>query len=87
MEPVKLVYFSWIRERVGMSDETINLPADVTTIDALFGWLRSRGEEFEAFLEQPDVVRVALDQEHVGDRNTSIAGVREIALFPQMTGG
>ena len=84
---MKLVYFSWIRERVGFGEEEVELPAEVTTIATLFDWLRSRGEEFESFLQQPDIIRVALDMEHENDRNASLEGIREIALFPPMTGG
>jgi len=84
---MKLVYFSWIRERVGTGEEDVTLPDGVDTIATLFDWLKSRGEEFEAALEYPDVVRVALDHEHVDDRATSLAGVKEIAIFPPMTGG
>ncbi len=84
---MKLVYFSWIRERVGFGEEEVELPAEVTTIATLFDWLRSRGEEFESFLQQPDIIRVALDMEHENDRNASLEGISEIALFPPMTGG
>ncbi len=84
---MKLVYFSWIRERVGFGEEEVELPAEVTTIATLFEWLKSRGEEFEAFLQQPDIIRVALDMEHENDRNASLEGISEIALFPPMTGG
>jgi len=84
---MKLMYFSWIRERIGTGEEEVELPGGVDTVSALFDWLKGRGEEFQAALEHPDIVRVALDQEHVDDRDTSLAGVREIALFPPMTGG
>ena len=84
---MKLVYFSWIRERVGFSEEELELPAEVSTISDLFDWLRGRGEEFSSFLEQPDIIRVALDREHIGDRNASVKDAKEIALFPPMTGG
>ena len=84
---MKLVYFSWIRERVGFGEEEVELPAEVTTIATLFDWLKTRGEEFDAFLQQPDIIRVALDMEHENDRNASLDGVHEIALFPPMTGG
>ncbi len=84
---MKLVYFSWIRERVGFGEEEVELPAEVTTIATLFDWLKTRGEEFEAFLQQPDIIRVALDMEHENDRNAPLDGVKEIALFPPMTGG
>ena len=84
---MKLVYFAWIRERVGTGEEEITPPGDVATVGELLDWLKTRGEEFEAALEYDSMVRVAIDQEHVDDRTTPIAGAREIALFPPMTGG
>lgn len=84
---MKLVYFSWIRERIGTGEEDVTLPNGVDTVASLLDWLKSRGEEFEAALEYPDVVRIALDHEHVDDRETSLEGVKEIAIFPPMTGG
>lgn len=82
----KLVYFAWVRERIGKSDETIELPSDVVTVRDLLCWLRERGEEYAHALEHPEVIRVALDHEHV-DHGEKLAGVGEIALFPPMTGG
>lgn len=82
----KLVYFAWVRERIGKPDEDIVLPETVSTVSDLLGWLRSRGDGYEAALQHPEVIRVAIDQEHVDHRDT-IAGAREIALFPPMTGG
>ena len=84
---MKLVYFSWIRERIGTGEEDVTLPDGVDTIASLLDWLKSRGDEFETALEYPDVVRIALDHEHVDDRQTSLTGVKEIAIFPPMTGG
>ena len=49
-------------------------------------WLKGRGEEYENALQYPDVIRVAINQEHV-DHRESLAGANEIALFPPMTGG
>lgn len=83
---MKLVYFAWVRERIGRSEEEIALPADVATVADLLGWLKARGEGYEAALEHPNVIRVAIDHEHV-EHSTPIAGAGEIALFPPMTGG
>jgi molybdopterin synthase sulfur carrier subunit len=83
---MKLVYFAWVRERIGKPDEEVDLPAEVETVSDLLKWLKSRGEEYENALQYPDVIRVAINQEHVGHRER-IAGAREIALFPPMTGG
>ena len=83
---VKILYFSWIRERVGMGEETIGLPAGVDTVGQMLHWLKGRNEQFAAALEFPDIIRVALDQEHV-DHEQDLGSAREIALFPPMTGG
>jgi sulfur-carrier protein len=84
---MKLVYFSWIRERIGVAEEEVNLPADVDTVSRLLSWLRSRGEEYDAALQHESAVRVAINHEHVPERGAKIDGAREIALFPPMTGG
>ncbi len=62
------------------------LPPDVATVADLLRWLKARGEGYEHALQHPEVIRVAIDQEHVDHRET-IAGASEIALFPPMTGG
>ena len=82
----KLVYFSWVRERIGKTDEVVALPSEVSTIADLLNWLQGRGEEYAAALEFPEIIRVALDQEHA-DHTDQIGNVKEIALFPPMTGG
>jgi molybdopterin synthase sulfur carrier subunit len=83
---VKLLYFAWIRERVGKPDEDVALPASVTTVGELVEWLRGRGEEYAHAFDNPKVVRAAVDKVHVR-AEAKIAGAREIALFPPMTGG
>ena len=82
----KLKYFAWVRERIGMSEEMIDLPGDVKTAGDLLGFLAKRGEGYAAALQYPKVIRVAVNQEHVG-HDELISGAREIALFPPMTGG
>jgi molybdopterin synthase sulfur carrier subunit len=83
---MKLVYFAWVRERIGLSEEEIVLPPDVATVRDLLAWLRGRGEEYEAALRHQDVIRVAIDREHA-EHGERVAGASEIALFPPMTGG
>jgi len=84
---MKILYFAWIRERVGIAQEEIDLPGEVTTVDAFLNWLKTRGQEFDYALENTSAVRVALDREHCNDFSQPLAGVSEIALFPPMTGG
>ncbi|PLP58713.1 molybdopterin converting factor subunit 1 [Mesorhizobium loti] len=83
---MKLIYFAWVRERIGKSEEDVELPAEVTTVAELLAWLKSRGEEYENALQHARSIRVAINQEHV-DHGEKIGGAREIALFPPMTGG
>lgn len=82
----KLVYFAWVRERIGKAEEEVTLPSGVETVGDLLLWLKGRGEEYEHALQHPDVIRVAINHEHV-DHREKIGGTSEIALFPPMTGG
>jgi molybdopterin synthase sulfur carrier subunit len=83
---VRLLYFAWVRERVGKPEETVEPPASVKTIADLVAWLAARGEEYAHAFENPKVVRAAIDRAHV-KADAAIAGAREIAFFPPMTGG
>jgi molybdopterin synthase sulfur carrier subunit len=83
---MKLLYFAWLRERVGKPEEEIVLPPDVLTVAGLMQWLSGRGEEYAYAFENPKVIRAAIDHTHVKPE-AAIAGAREIAFFPPMTGG
>ena len=83
---MKLVYFAWVRERVGKAEEEIAPPASVATVAELVAWLSKRGEEYAHAFENPNVIRAAIDKRHV-KAGAAIAGAREIAFFPPMTGG
>ena len=83
---MKLLYFAWVRERVGKPEEEIEPPAGVATVGDLMTWLSLRGEEYAHAFENPKVIRAAIDRAHV-KAETAIAGAREIAFFPPMTGG
>jgi molybdopterin synthase sulfur carrier subunit len=83
---MRLIYFAWVRERIGKTEEELVLPDGIETVADLLRWLRARGDEYEHALRYPEAIRVAINQEHVGHRE-KIAGAREVALFPPMTGG
>jgi sulfur-carrier protein len=83
---MKLVYFAWVRERVGRTDEEVDVPDSVTTVADLVRWLQGRGEEYVYAFENDGIVRAAIDHVHVKP-DATIAGAREIAFFPPMTGG
>lgn len=83
---MKLVYFAWVRERIGLAEEELELPPDVRTAGALLDWLPTLGENYAHALERPDVIRIAIDKAHAR-REDALGGAREVALFPPMTGG
>jgi molybdopterin synthase sulfur carrier subunit len=83
---VKIVYFAWVRERIGKAEEELELPAGIATVADLMAWLSGRGEEYAHAFENPKVIRAALDRSHAR-AETAITGAREIAFFPPMTGG
>jgi molybdopterin synthase sulfur carrier subunit len=84
--PVKLLYFAWLREKIGRTEEILDLPPTLATVADLLSWLRQRGPEYEAAFGRPGVVRAAIDKRHA-QPGAAIAGAREIALFPPVTGG
>jgi molybdopterin synthase sulfur carrier subunit len=83
---VKLLYFAWLRERIGKSDEELSVPAEVKTVRDLMEWLAGRGEEYAYAFENRKVIRAAIDRTHV-QPDAPIAAAHEIAFFPPMTGG
>lgn len=83
---VRLLYFAWVRERIGRGDEVVEIPSGLATVADLIGWLGARGPEYAAAFTDPKIIRAAIDQAHVKP-GASIAGAREIAFFPPVTGG
>jgi len=82
----KLLYFAWMREKTGRAEEQVELPDGVETIADLIAWQKARGPDFAAAFEREDVIRAAIDHEHVA-HDAPVAGAREIAFFPPVTGG
>ena len=83
---MRVKYFAWVRERIGISEEMVDPPAAVRTVDDLIGWLSKRGETYAYAFEKPKVIRAAIDHSHVKP-DAAISGASEIAFFPPMTGG
>jgi molybdopterin synthase sulfur carrier subunit len=83
---VKLRYFAWVRERVGLAEEDVDPPSGIATVADLVVWLTERGEGYAYAFENPKVIRAAIDKSHVR-ADAPIRGASEIAFFPPMTGG
>jgi molybdopterin synthase sulfur carrier subunit len=83
---VKLLYFAWLRARIGQAEEELALPAEVRDVADLLEWLRRRGGGYAEALRDLSVIRVAVNQDYVG-RGHPIRDGDEVALFPPVTGG
>jgi sulfur-carrier protein len=83
---MKALYFAWVRERVGKAEEELDLPETVATVGDVIAWLSKRGEGYAHAFEKPLAVRAALDRVHARS-DAAIAGAKEVAFFPPMTGG
>ena len=83
---MKLIYFAWLRTRIGLAQEQVEAPPDVRTVGELLAWLQTRGPGYALALADLSIVRVAVNQDYVGlDR--VLAPGDEVALFPPVTGG
>ncbi|MGM0584321.1 MAG: molybdopterin converting factor subunit 1 [Pseudomonadota bacterium] len=81
---MQILYFAWLRERIGRSSEDI--ATDAPTVMALVEELRAREPRYAAAFEDLDALRVAIDQE-AAEFDAPLAGAREVAFFPPVTGG
>ncbi|MFZ5677748.1 MAG: molybdopterin converting factor subunit 1 [Pseudomonadota bacterium] len=82
----KLLYFARMRQIIGKGEEEIALPPDITTVSGLIDFLKARDETYAAAFADPRIIRAAIDQSHA-PLDAPIAGAREIAFFPPVTGG
>ncbi len=79
-----VLYFAWVRERIGAPKDKIETNA--ATVTELVDELRAREPRYEAAFADLSALRVAVDQE-LSDFDAPLAGAREVAFFPPMTGG
>ena len=83
---IELLYFAWVRETLGRGSEVVDVPAEAATIADLLDWLaRNSADHARAFADR-DRLRAALDQEF-SPLDAPLAGARELAIFPPVTGG
>ncbi|RYD18920.1 MAG: molybdopterin converting factor subunit 1 [Lysobacteraceae bacterium] len=83
---IELLYFAWVRERVGKASETVSAPAEVTTVAELIDWLaRDSAVHADAFVDRARL-RAAVDQTFV-PLDAPLGNAREVAIFPPVTGG
>jgi len=83
---MKVLYFAWLRQKIGAGEEEVSPPPAVNTPAALVAWLKAKSPAHAAAFANMKAVRVAINQEFA-DWNAAIAEGDEIAFFPPVTGG
>ncbi len=83
---MRVLYFAWVREKVGVAEEVVSPPADVATVAGLIDWLAERSPGHAYAFADRSRLRAAVDQAFV-PLEASVAGAREVAIFPPVTGG
>lgn len=83
---MKILYFAWVREKIGRAEEIRQLPDTVVSVGDVIAWLKTQGPEYQNAFAEAKVIRAALDRSHVR-HDAPIAGAEEIAFFPPVTGG
>ncbi|MSP94358.1 MAG: molybdopterin converting factor subunit 1 [Alphaproteobacteria bacterium] len=81
---MKILYFAWLRQKIGRSEETLDVPA--ANVAGLIDHLRARGPGYEAAFRDMKSIRCAVNQEHVG-LDAKLGPNDEVAFFPPVTGG
>ncbi|MBB4022724.1 MAG: molybdopterin converting factor subunit 1 [Confluentimicrobium sp.] len=81
---IEILYFAWVRERIGLPKERLETSA--ATVADLVEELKAREERYAAAFADLTALRVAVDQE-LTEFDAPLDGVREVAFFPPMTGG
>ena len=83
---LNISYFAWVRERMGIADEAVEIPAGVTDLAALLAWLAARDARGAVAFAEPHRIRAAIDGVMMGP-DAPLTGAHEVALFPPVTGG
>ncbi len=86
MTPIRILYFAWLKDRLGRGEEQANLPENIVDIGGLRLWMRSRGPVFERAFAEGGRIRAAVNREFAED-DAPVHPGDEIAFFPPVTGG
>ena len=83
---MRVRYFAWLKQRVGVAEEMVAPPATVVDVAGLMAWLKGRGAPYDTAFEPDEVIRVAVNQVYAR-RDAPVRPGDEVAFFPPVTGG
>jgi len=83
---MKVLYFAWLRTKIGCAEEEIDLPDTVKTVGDVLDYLRTKGDAYAEALGEDKVIRVALNQDYA-QMDDIVQNGDEFAIFPPVTGG
>jgi sulfur-carrier protein len=83
---MKILYFAWLRERIGTASEELQLPENIKDVDGLVEHLKSQGDGYSHAFEEPSLIKVAVNQDFAKG-TTTVSNSDEVAFFPPVTGG
>jgi len=83
---MQVLYFGWVKSRIGIGKEELSPPPEVTNVASLIDWLKGRGDRYANAFKDSTALRVAVNQE-IAPLDAAIADGDEVAVFPPMTGG
>jgi len=84
--PLTILYFAWVKEKVGAGEERLDVPSEVSSVSDLMDWLAQRSPRHAGAFADRKLIKVAVDQVHV-PLSTVLGSAREVAFFPPVTGG
>ncbi len=83
---MKLLYFAWLKQKIGVDSEEVMLPDGVGDVAGVVAWMKTRGDNYAVALKDDTIVRVAVNQAYARP-STPVTDNDEVALFPPVTGG
>lgn len=81
-----VLYFAWLRERIGTAEEEVSPPAEVASVSELMRWLAGQSPGHAAAFADPRLIRCAVEHE-LASPGAKLAEAHEVAFFPPLTGG
>ena len=83
---MRVLYFAKVREIIGLTEENIDLPSNVQTVEDFLDYLISKENKYDLALSNKETIHIACDENHV-DKDFILKNTKEIAIFPPVTGG